>query len=114
MAQVAKAKGYNSVFDLLKTIEGDPYKLQNHNPVENHIELQSNNVVGFASTQLKNDVAVLDEQSENKVKKFKSMKKDKEQCKSKNDVEEHRETSEITIDKLYKKLLVSTLSKEDN
>ncbi|XP_060857777.1 uncharacterized protein LOC132935300 [Metopolophium dirhodum] len=109
LAQVAKAKGYKSVCDLLRTIEGDPCEPQNHNPIENPIELQNSNVVGFTGTQLKNDVAVLDEhKSENKVKNLKSIKKDEEQCNSKNYIEEHRETSEMIIDKLYEKIMVST------
>ena len=109
MAQEAKAKGYNSVCDMLRTIEGDPCEPQNHNPVENHIELQNSNVVSFTGTQLKNDVAVFDEhKSENKVKNLKSISKDEEQCNSKNYIEEQRETSEMVIDKLYEKLMAST------
>lgn len=109
MAQEAKAKGYNSVCDLLKTIEGDSCEPQNHNSVENHIELQNTNVGSFTGTKLKNDVVVLDEhKSENKVENLKSIIMDEEQCNSKNDMEEHRETSEMVIDKLYEKLMVST------
>ncbi|CAI6357845.1 unnamed protein product [Macrosiphum euphorbiae] len=109
MAQEAEAKGYNSVCDLLRTIEGDPYEPQNPNPVENHIELQNSNAVGFTGTQLKNDMAVLDEhKSENEVENLKSINKDEEQCNSKNVIEEHRETSEMIIDQLYEKLMVST------
>lgn len=102
LAQIAKAKGYNSVCDLLRTIEGDPCELKNHNPVENRIELLNSNVVG---TQLKNDVAVLDEhKSENKVENLKSIKKNEEKCNSKNYIE----TSEMIIDKLYAKIMMST------
>lgn len=109
MAQEAEAKGYNSVCDLLRTIEGDPYEPQNPNPVENHIELQNSNAVGFTGTQLKNDMAVLDEhKSENEVENLKSINKDEEQCNSNNVIEEHRETSEMIIDQLYEKLMVST------
>jgi len=119
LAQVAKAKGYNSVCDMLRTIEGESYEMPKHNPVENHIELQNSNVVGFNDTQLNidnlNDKAVLDDhKNENNVEKLKSMKKEEEHCNSTTFIEEHRETSEMIINKLYKKLMLSTLSEEDN
>lgn len=119
LAQVAKANGYNSVCDLLKTIEGEPSEPQNSNSVENHAELQDRDVVVFTGIQSKtdhfNDEAVLDEhKTGNKVEKLKSMKKDEEQCNSKNDIEEHRETSEMIIDKLFKKLMSSSLLEEEN
>jgi len=119
LAQVAKAKGYNSVCDLLRTIEGEPNKPQNYNTIENHIELQNKDVVVFTGIQSKinhlNDVTVHDEhKTENMVEKLKSMKKDEEQYNSKSYIEENGETSEMIIDKLYKKLMLSTLLEEEN
>jgi len=112
LAQVAKAKGYKSVCDLLRTIEGEPNKPQNYNSEEDHIELQNKDLLVLTGTQSKidhlNDETVLDEhKAENTIEKLKSMKKDEEPCNTTNSVEEHRETSEMIIDKLYKKLMLS-------
>jgi len=92
------------------TIEGEPNKPQNYNSEKNHVELQNKDVVVFTGTQSKidhlNDETVLDEhKAENTVDKLKSMKKDEQPCFTKNSVEEHSETSEMIIDKLYKKCM---------
>ncbi|CAH1732953.1 unnamed protein product [Aphis gossypii] len=189
LAQVAKAKGYNSVYDLLKTIEKEPdntnenpidkcepkncnsvennIELQNSdlivptsnqlninnlndeavfvesnannklepdntnenpidkcepkncNSVENNIELQNSDLIVPTSNQLNinnlNDEAVfVESNANNKLEQLKSKKndycgiKDEEQCNSENYIVEPRETSEMIIDKLYKKFILST------
>ncbi|XP_015368742.1 PREDICTED: cell division cycle-associated protein 7-like [Diuraphis noxia] len=78
LAQVAKAKGYKSVRDLLRTIEGEPNKPQNYNPEENHVELQNKDVVVSTGTQSKidhlNDETVLDEHKVESTDELKTMK----------------------------------------
>lgn len=129
LAQVAKAKGYNSVYDLLRTIEKEPDSTnenpidncepKNCNSVENNIELQNKDLVVFTSNQsnINNSNAktlLVESNTNNKLEKLKSKKddycgiKNEEQCNSENYTVEPRETSEMVIDKLYKKFILST------
>lgn len=129
MAHVAKAKGYNSVYDLLRTIEKeldstnenpiDKCEPKNCNPVENNIELQNRDLIVLTSNQSNtdnlNDKAVnVESNAKNELEQLKSKKndhcgiKDEEQCNSENYVVEPRENSEMIIDKLYKQFILST------
>lgn len=129
MAQVAKAKGYNSVYDLLRTIEKeldntnenpiDKCEPKNCNPVENSIELQNRDLIMPTSNQSNNDnlnakAELLESNAKNNLEQLKSKKndycgiKDEEQCNSENCIVEPRETSEMIIDKLYKQFISST------
>lgn len=129
MAQVAKAKGYNSVYDLLRTIEKEPDNTnenpidkcepKNCNSVENNIELQNSDLNLLTSNQsninnLNAEAVFVESNANNKLEQLKSKKndycdiKDEEQCNSENYIVEPRETSEMIIDKLYKKFIMST------
>lgn len=119
MAQVAKAKGFKSVCDLLRTIEEEPDSTNKNsidtcdlkNPVENNIDLGNQSKIDNL-----NEKVVLNEyNAKNKFGQMKSKKnnnfciKDEELCNSKINITEPKENSEKIIDKMYEQFMSSKL-----